>query len=37
MNITILETEQAKYRELATRLMGKDAKDRLKAMYELLA
>jgi murein L,D-transpeptidase YcbB/YkuD len=36
MNITVLETEQEKYRALATRLMGKDAKDRLKAMYELL-
>jgi len=37
MNITILEEEQEKYRELATRLMGKDAKDRLNAMYELLS
>jgi len=37
MNITVLETEQEKYRELATRLMGKDVKDRLKAMYELLS
>jgi len=37
MNITVLETEQEKYRELATRLMGKDAEDRLKAMYELLS
>ena len=36
MNITVLETKQEKYRALATRLMGKDAKDRLKAMYELL-
>jgi len=37
MNLTVAETKQAKYRELATRLMGEDAKDRLKAMYELLS
>ena len=36
LNLTENQTKQAKYRELAARLMGEDAKDRLKAMYELL-
>jgi len=36
LNLTENEAKQAKYRELAVRLMGEDAKDRLKAMYELL-
>jgi murein L,D-transpeptidase YcbB/YkuD len=35
-NLTVSEAKQAKYRELAARLMGKDKDDRLKAMYELL-
>ena len=36
LNLSVTEAKQAKYRKLATRLMGKDKKDRLKAMYELL-
>lgn len=36
LNLTVAEAKQAKYRELAVRLMGKDKDDRLKAMYELL-
>jgi len=36
LNLTDNQVKQAKYRELAVRLMGEDAKDRLKAMYELL-
>ena len=36
LNLTVAETKQAKYRELASRLIGKDKDDRLKAMYELL-
>jgi murein L,D-transpeptidase YcbB/YkuD len=37
MNLSVAEEKQEKYRDLATRLMGTDAKDRLKAMYELLS
>ena len=36
MNLSVAEAKQAKYRELAARLIGKDSNDRLKAMYELL-
>lgn len=36
LNLTAKEMQNAKYRALAARLMGEDAKDRLKAMYELL-
>ncbi len=36
LNLTEKEMQDAKYRTLAARLMGEDAKDRLKAMYELL-
>ncbi len=36
MNLSVTEAKQAKYRELAARLIGKDKDDRLKAMYELL-
>jgi len=36
LNLTVVEAQQVKYRKLATRLMGKDNVDRLKAMYELL-
>lgn len=36
LNLTVTEAKQAKYRGLAARLIGKDKKERLKAMYELL-
>ena len=36
MNITKLKESQEAYQKLTKRLMGKDEKDRLKAMYELL-
>lgn len=36
LNITKVQAQQGKYRELAKRLMGKDKKERLNAMYELL-
>jgi len=36
LNITAHEAKQEKYRALAVRLMGENAKDRLNAMYELL-
>lgn len=36
MNITKLKESQEAYQELTKRLMGKDQKDRLKALYELL-
>jgi len=36
LNLTVAQEKQAKYRALAARLIGKDKKDRLKAMYELL-
>ncbi len=36
LNLTEKEMKDAKYRALAVRLMGEDAQDRLKAMYELL-
>ncbi len=36
MNLTKLKKNQEAYKKLTQRLMGKDKKDRLKAMYELL-
>ena len=36
MNLSVTEAKQAKYRELAARLISKDSDERLKAMYELL-
>ncbi len=36
MNLTKLKESQEAYQKLTKRLMGKDKKDRLKAMYELL-